>query len=204
VPALTLVVRLLATLALASLGGWCAAGAVLPAAGEQPRLISPPPACTALTRTTPPLTEGPFYKTGSPRRTSLVEPGMSRMKLTVTGYVLSRGDCKPVAGAWLDFWQADEGGRYDNAGFRLRGHQFTDTTGTYYLETVMPGLYPGRTRHIHVKVRPPQGPTLTTQIYFSGEPRNEADRIFDPALVAGVRDVAGGKVATFNFLVDAR
>ncbi len=96
------------------------------------------------------------------------------------------------------------GAEYDNTGYRLRGHQFADSAGIYYLETVMPGLYPGRTRHVHVKVRAPNGPTLTTQIYFPGEPRNQADGIFNQALLANVRDGAAGKVATFNFIVDVR
>ncbi len=68
----------------------------------------------------------------------------------------------------------------------------------------MPGLYPGRTRHIHVKVRPPNGPTLTTQVYFPGESRNQTDGIFNQALLADVRDGAGGKVATYNFVVNVR
>ncbi len=74
--------------------------------------------------------------------------------------------CVPVAGALLDFWHADADGEYDLDGFRLRGHQFTDGEGHFSLETVMPGLYPGRTRHIHVKVQAPGGPILTTQLYF--------------------------------------
>lgn len=195
--------RALALVLALGVGGW-AAGAVLPAAGQQRQATPPAPACTAETRPTAAQTEGPYYKTGSPQRTSLVEPNMAGTKLIVTGHVLSRGDCKPVARAWLDFWQADDRGEYDNTGYRLRGHQFADSTGIYHLETIMPGLYPGRTRHIHVKVRAPNGPLLTTQIYFPGEPRNQSDGIFNQALLANARDGAGGKAATFDFIVDAR
>src|SRR3712207_6926313 len=46
--------------------------------------------------------------------------------------------CRPVAGALLDFWQADARGEYDNSGFRLRGHQFADSRGRYRLRTVVP------------------------------------------------------------------
>jgi len=180
------------------------AGAVFPAAGQQHHVVPPPAACTSETRLTPSETSGPFYRGGSPERASLLEPNMTGTKLIVTGYVLSRGDCKPVARAWLDFWQASDSGVYDNTGYRLRGHQFVDGAGLFSLETIMPGLYPGRTRHIHVKVRAPNGPTLTTQIYFPGEARNQRDGLFDRALLADVRDDAGGKVATFNFVVDAR
>jgi len=185
--------------------GWSsrAAWGPWPAAGQQ-RLAPPPPACTAERRATPSETEGPYYKPGSPERTSLVDPNMAGVRLILSGYVLSRGACVPVERAWLDFWQANDQGEYDLAGFRLRGHQFTDRAGVYSLETIIPGLYPGRTRHIHVKVRAPNGPVLTTQIYFPGEPRNQSDWIFNASLLANVRDTAAGRAATFNFIVEAR
>lgn len=156
--------------------------------------------CSGQAALTPAQTEGPYYTPNSPERTSLIEPDMSGTRLIVTGYVLTT-DCQPVAGAWLDFWQADDQGVYDNAGYRLRGHLFADETGRYRLETIMPGEYPGRTPHIHVKVRAPNGPVLTSQIYFPGVAANDRDSIFDPALLADVQDTADGKVATFNFVV---
>jgi protocatechuate 3,4-dioxygenase beta subunit len=149
---------------------------------------------------TPAQTEGPYYTPNSPERTSLIEPGISGTKLIVTGYVFTT-DCQSIAKAWLDFWQADDQGVYDNTGFRLRGHLFTDDQGRYQVETIFPGEYPGRTQHIHVKVRVANGTILTTQIYFPGEPGNARDAIFDPALLANVQDTADGKVATFNFVV---
>jgi protocatechuate 3,4-dioxygenase beta subunit len=167
-----------------------------------PAVTPPPPTCTNA-RLTPPVTEGPYYKPGSPERTSLFEPGMPGTRITVTGYVLST-QCRPVVRAWLDFWQADDRGQYDAAGYRLRGHQFTDGAGAFSLETILPGPYPGRTRHIHVKVRAPNGPTLTTQLYFPGEPRNQSDGIFNPSLVVATQDLAGGHVALFNFVVETR
>ena len=180
------------------------AAAAAPAATAAPTeaAITPAasPACASPAALTPAQTEGPYYTSNSPERSSLIEPGMSGTKLIVTGQVLTT-DCQPIAKAWLDFWQADDQGAYDNAGYRLRGHLFTDEQGRYTLETVVPGEYPGRTQHIHVKVRAPNGPILTTQIYFPGAPGNERDSIFDPALLADVQDGAGGKVATFNFVV---
>jgi protocatechuate 3,4-dioxygenase beta subunit len=106
-------------------------------------------------------------------------------------------DCRPIRRALLDFWQADGSGEYDNEGYRLRGHQFTDSRGRFRLETVTPGLYTGRTRHIHVKVQRPHGEVLTTQLYFPGEPRNEQDGIFDSALLMDVR----GRRAVFDFVL---
>jgi protocatechuate 3,4-dioxygenase beta subunit len=146
-------------------------------------------------------TEGPYFKTNSPERSSLITDGMQGTLLTVTGQVLT-GDGTPVANALLDFWQADAGGAYDNSGYTLRGHQYTDENGYYTLSTVVPGLYPGRTRHIHVKVQAPGGPTLTTQLYFPDEARNATDGIFDPSLVLDVQtNTDGTEAATFNFVV---
>jgi protocatechuate 3,4-dioxygenase beta subunit len=146
-------------------------------------------------------TEGPYFKAGSPERTSLVDDGTSGTRLLLTGRVLDPGG-QPVAGALLDFWQANASGAYDNRGYTLRGHQYTDETGTYHLETVVPGLYPGRTRHIHVKVQAPNGPLLTTQLYFPNEPRNASDGIFSPALVLPIQTADDGtQSASFDFVV---
>jgi protocatechuate 3,4-dioxygenase beta subunit len=153
-------------------------------------------------RPTPGLTEGPYFKPGSPERTSLLQPGVSGTQLVLTGTVLSV-DCAPQSGAVLDFWQADGSGSYDNSGYRLRGHQTTDAGGRYTLTTVVPGEYPGRTEHIHVKVAAEGSPLLTTQLFFPGVARNSSDSIFDPALVVRLGDGATGKTAAFDFVLRA-
>ena len=76
---------------------------------------------------------------------------------------------------------------YDNEGYTFRGHQFADDEGRFTLETIVPGIYPGRTRHIHVRVQAPDQPILTTQLYFPGESGNQGDGIFDPALLVIAR-----------------
>lgn len=163
--------------------------------------LAPTPYCDDSDRPTPPQMEGPYFKPNSPRRTSLLEPGMQGTKLTLTGYVFGLA-CRPIANALLDFWQADVRGAYDNRGFRLRGHQYTDAQGAFKLETIVPGLYPGRTRHIHVKVQAPNRPILTTQLYFPGEPGNNSDPIFHPALLMNISNGGGGKLAKFDFLLN--
>ena len=178
--------------------GVSAAGAVGASALAQ-TTRPPTPACGAQGGT-PSQTEGPYFKPSSPERVSLLEPEMRGRRLIVTGAVLSP-DCKPVPRALLDFWQADAGGRYDNAGFRLRGHQLTDAEGRYRLETILPGVYPGRTRHIHVKVQAPNGRPLTTQLYFPGEAGNARDGIFDPALLVALADAADSATARFDFVL---
>jgi protocatechuate 3,4-dioxygenase beta subunit len=178
-----------------------AVGRVTPKAFAQTPVLPPTPACADTDDVTPRQTEGPYYKPRSPQRTSLLDSGTTGPTMVVIGHVLSRR-CQPIARALLDFWQADNQGQYDKEGYRCRGHQFTDEAGRYRLETVVPGQYSGRTRHLHVKVQAPNRPILTTQLYFPGEPRNARDGIFNPALLMAIQDTPDGKVALFNFILD--
>ena len=164
--------------------------------------LQPTPSCPDGAEPTPRQTEGPYFKPASPERASLLEPGMKGVRVVVTG-VVRLASCQPVSRALVDVWHADDRGDYDNAGYRLRGHQFTDDQGRYRLETIVPGVYPGRTRHFHLKVQAPKGPVLTTQLYFPGEAANASDPIFKRELVLRVRDGAESKTATFDFVLRA-
>jgi protocatechuate 3,4-dioxygenase beta subunit len=164
------------------------------------RGLTPTPDCGDDDHPTPAETAGPFFTPHSPLRTSLLEFGIHGTHVTLTGAVFAR-DCRPVPGALLDFWHADDHGEYDNAGFKLRGHQFTDANGRYRLETIVPGLYPGRTRHIHVKVQAPHGRVLTTQLYFPGEPRNSRDFLYRRDLQMELKDGDGGRQGRFHFML---
>lgn len=170
-----------------------------PASGQTLPLT---PACGEKPERTPSQTAGPFYTPDSPRRGSLVEPGSKAERLALAGLVLSP-QCKPVANALLDFWHCDEAGDYDNRGFRYRGHVFADAQGRYSLETIVPGEYPGRTRHIHVKVQAPGGRVLTTQLYFPDEPGNRSDFIYRRELVMQVARKGAQRDARFDFVVAA-
>jgi len=163
--------------------------------------LLPTPACTDDDDITPAQTEGPYYTPDTPERTSFLESGITGTPLVVSGYVLST-DCMPIPRTLVDFWHCDDAGVYDNVGYKLRGHQFTDDEGRYTLETIMPGVYPGRTRHIHVKAQAPDQPILTSQLYFPGEPENARDGIYRPELEMVVQDVANGKSASFNFVLN--
>jgi protocatechuate 3,4-dioxygenase beta subunit len=165
------------------------------------RELGATPACSDGDDVTPPQTAGPFFKPRSPERRSLIEPGMQGTRIVLEGNVRTT-KCKPVPGALVDFWQADAGGAYDNAGYTLRGHQFADSQGRYRLETIVPGLYPGRTRHFHVRVQAPNRPVLTTQLYFPGEPENKRDGIFNPKLIIALGDSSGGKAGVFDFVLN--
>jgi protocatechuate 3,4-dioxygenase beta subunit len=169
----------------------------------------PSPSAAAAIDCTPPATptvaqtEGPYFTAGSPERADLVEPGMGGTPVLVTGLVLDT-DCRPLAGAKVDAWQADADGVYDNAGYRLRGHVFTDADGRYAIRTVVPGEYPGRTPHIHVKITPVDGATLTSQLYLpTAEAANAADRIFESSLVVELDDGPDGLTARFDFVVES-
>lgn len=157
------------------------------------------PACGPEAALTPRQTEGPYYTPDTPLRASLVEPGTQAERLILTGRVVS-AQCRPVAGALLDFWHCDEHGVYDNAGFRYRGHLFADAAGRFRLETIFPAIYPGRARHIHVKVQAPGRRTLTTQLYFPGEAR---DGLWRSELVVAMARRPQGRLAAFQFIVDA-
>jgi protocatechuate 3,4-dioxygenase beta subunit len=185
--------------AAAGLSALAAGASSADAAQAQP--LRPTPSCPGSASPTERQTEGPYFKPDSPLRASLLEPGISGTKIVVTGMVLST-TCQPVAKALIDVWHADDRGGYDTAGYRLRGHQFTDDQGRYRLETIVPGIYVGRTRHFHVKVQAPNRPVLTTQLYFPGDATNARDPIFSRELVMQVSEAAGGKAATFDFVLD--
>lgn len=153
-------------------------------------IMLPAPTCSGLTQS---QTEGPYYTPDTPERNSLIEEGMTGTRFILAGYVLDQ-NCNPLPNAWLDFWQADAHGEYDNAGYRLRGHQFTDEQGRYYLETVLPGLYSSRPiEHIHVKVQAEGGEVVTSQLYFPQRPSE--------GLTVTLEERSGYVVGYFNFVV---
>ncbi|MCC0056780.1 MAG: hypothetical protein H6883_11650 [Rhodobiaceae bacterium] len=134
---------------------------------------------------TPRQSEGPFY----PRSI----PTDSDADLTVFDGVRAPGEVIEMAGRLLDakgqalpgghieIWHCDINGDYAHVGrpalpgFQGYGAVRTDVAGGYRFRTTLPGVYPGRTRHIHVKVRSADGSDLTTQMYFPGEPGNQRD-----------------------------
>jgi protocatechuate 3,4-dioxygenase beta subunit len=165
--------------------------------------LPPTPACDDGDAPTLRQTEGPFYLPKSPQRADLREAGARGRPVELTGLVLTRG-CRPVARALVDLWHADDAGEYDNRGFRYRGHQYTDEQGRYRFRTIVPALYPGRTRHYHVKVQAADRPVLTTQLYFPGDAGNRRDGLFRSELLMKVTDAADGLAARFDFVLDMR
>jgi protocatechuate 3,4-dioxygenase beta subunit len=163
--------------------------------------LTPTPQCSDGDDPTPRQTEGPFYKPSSPQRSDLREPGARGQTVALSGAVLTRS-CRPVAGALVDLWHCDARGEYDNKGFRYRGHVFADNDGRFRFLTIRPAIYPGRTRHYHVKVQAPNRPVLTTQLYFPGEPGNARDGLFRKELLMRVAEREDGLAARFDFVLD--
>lgn len=155
-----------------------------------------------LTRT-PAQTEGPFYPDHLPLDTDndlivvndALTPAVGNIT-HLTGRVLdSRGE--PVRNALVEIWQADANGVYLHTGdkhaarekgFQGFGRFLTGSSGEYYFRTIKPVEYPGRTPHIHFKLKRKNRELLTTQCYIKGEPRNERDGIFKSLRDAKQRD----------------
>lgn len=123
---------------------------------------------------------GPFYLTGSPVTTlvaALTEPGT---RLFISGTILSSDCVTPVPNAMIEVWQANDAAQYDtSANFNLRATMYSDASGQYAFETIMPGAYLNgsqyRPKHIHYKITKPGFPDLITQLYFEGDPYIAAD-----------------------------
>jgi protocatechuate 3,4-dioxygenase beta subunit len=165
--------------------------------------LAPTPSCRDGDEPTIRQTEGPFFKPRSPERSDLRETGSKGDLLELSGFVLTRS-CRPVGGAVVDLWHADENGEYDNVGFRYRGHVSTGPDGAFRFRTIVPALYPGRTRHYHVKVQAPGSRLLTTQLYFPNEPANLRDGLFQRELLMRLADADDGHTGRFDFVLNLR
>ncbi|MER6910962.1 dioxygenase [Streptomyces sp. NPDC000594] len=211
------------TVTAAALGAAGASALAVPSAAAAPmtaveaarragRPIALTPACDG--HETPAAMEGPLFKPETPERTDLITPGIKGVEVVMTGTVYDAA-CRPLPGTLIDFWQCDQNGDYDTAGFSLRGHQYTTARGTYRLRTIIPRDYAGRwgTRapHIHTMVQTPGGPVLITQLYFPDDTRaygrdfaalNAADTIINRACTIALTGPTDGVYAgAFDFVI---
>jgi protocatechuate 3,4-dioxygenase beta subunit len=157
------------------------------------------PECRSDAVPTPAQTEEPNFRPDAPMKRDLAADVAQDMHMLIGGFVIDAA-CTPVTGALVQIWHADDAGRYDNRGHRLRGHQLTDARGAWAFSTIIPTAYRSRTPHYHFKVQRPGGRLLTTQLNFPDEPRNRRDREFDPRLVLTMGK-QGGRLARFDFVV---
>jgi protocatechuate 3,4-dioxygenase beta subunit len=143
---------------------------------------------------TPAQTLGPYYPDKLPLDqdndlliiNDAITPAVGAITWIYGKVLDSRG--QPVRAALVEIWQADNNGAYihsaspianRDSNFQGYGRFLTASSGEYLFRSVKPGLYPGRTRHIHFKVTFPNGQTLATQLYVEGEPLNASDGVLN-------------------------
>jgi protocatechuate 3,4-dioxygenase beta subunit len=159
---------------------------------------------------TPKQTEGPFYPDKLPLDTDndllIVNNDLTPAVGEVTwlnGRILdSHGD--PIRNALVEIWQCDHNGVYlhtksSSSGkgdkhFQGFGRFLTGSSGEYVFRTIKPVPYPGRTPHIHFKVKRGSEELITTQCYIKGNPLNEKDGVY-----RGIRDPKGRDSVTIDF-----
>jgi protocatechuate 3,4-dioxygenase beta subunit len=180
---------------------------------------------------TPSATEGPYFVDEGLSRSDLTS-GTTRIQvidglplaLQIGVYRVSNGACSVLQGAQVDVWHADTAGVYSDVQAQntvgqsfLRGYQLTDAGGAANFTSVYPGWYPGRTTHIHFKVRSGNFEFTSqwfmddnvTDVVYSAAPyaaygarntRNNNDGIYNGSLLLALaRDSANvGYVGTFN------
>lgn len=116
---------------------------------------------------------GPFYTPDAPVRSAV---GRGHV---LTGTVLSARDCRPLAGARIEFWLAGPAGAY---GDDWRATVAADAQGRYRFESHAPPAYGGRPPHIHVRVSAAGHRVLVTQYYPSaGSAEGRFDLVLAPA-----------------------
>jgi protocatechuate 3,4-dioxygenase, beta subunit len=162
-----------------------------------------------LTRT-PAQTEGPFYPNKMPLDTDndlliindAITPAVG--EVTHLGGRILDAKGNPLRNALVEIWQVDNNGAYLHTGtsnrdkrdanFQGYGRFTTGSTGEYYFRTIKPVPYPGRTPHIHFKVRKAGKELLTTQCYVKGAAGNDRDGIY-----RNIRDPKAREAITVDF-----
>ncbi|HSK47308.1 MAG TPA: hypothetical protein VLA05_04785 [Coriobacteriia bacterium] len=165
-------------------------------------------------------TAGPYFVSGSPELEdgNLNYSGLEGEPIRIVGHVYGgEGNSKPLAGAKVDMWHADAAGSYhpNSSGdaidyganvIALRGFVLTDENGAYAIDTIYPGYYEGRTRHIHVTTTAEDYGSITTQIIVparSGDgatPENDSiARMLPDENHVTFENQDGVETATFDF-----
>jgi hydroxyquinol 1,2-dioxygenase len=145
---------------------------------------------------------GPFFVAGSPEfeNGDDLANGAPGEPCDVSGRVVDVAG-KPVPGALIEVWQADEDGFYDVQYSDLqqprgRGHLHSDADGRFWFATVKPEAYPipddgpvgdllraggrgpMRPAHIHFKIDAEGYQTLITHVFADGDEHLDSDAVF--------------------------
>ncbi|HET7527817.1 MAG TPA: intradiol ring-cleavage dioxygenase [Burkholderiaceae bacterium] len=144
------------------------------------------------------MTDGPFYPPRAWRErwsdwdadlTRVQHAGAGRTArgehLGLEGRVIDTSD-RVIDGATVEIWQCDALGHYRHPsteptsdpvdeGFQGFGSTRSDTSGLFRFRTIKPVPYPGRTPHIHVKLRHASFGEVTSQLFVAGDAGNGRD-----------------------------
>jgi protocatechuate 3,4-dioxygenase, beta subunit len=159
------------------------------------------PAATKAPLTLPVMTDGPFYP--PPRwRARRVDwdadltvtsdsPGATRAQGEHLGLQLRLQDAdgRVIDGAEVEIWQCDARAAYRHPnvdagpgqfdpGFQGFGAARSARDGTLAFRTIRPVPYPGRTPHIHVKLRHASFGERTSQLFVDADPGNARDGLW--------------------------
>src|SRR5262245_12422412 len=146
---------------------------------------------------------------------------------------VTAGVCAPLSGAYVDVWHCNSLGIYSDVAAQstlgqkfLRGYQVTDNHGNVRFLTIYPGYYPGRTVHIHFRIRKFDGNTVifnfVSQLYFNDTvtdgifareapynsrpprgTRNTNDGLYSPVMLVRLSDNTTHSIASFNVKVNS-
>ncbi|MDB3868801.1 hypothetical protein N9263_01915, partial [Candidatus Marinimicrobia bacterium] len=130
---------------------------------------------------------GPYYFEDAPFRSVIAHANEPGQRLFISGNI-KQNDCEnSISGSLIEIWQANDEGCYgivedcdtgnpENDYFNLRGKFFSDVNGDYTFESILPGYYGSRPRHIHIKITTPDEEVLVSQLYFENDPYCENDQ----------------------------
>lgn len=187
------------------------------------------------------VTEGPFYPFNDTNKLPAISPANRDNDLThvsgaskpvegipflLSGVVRDLSGA-PVAGAKVELWHTDAGGVYYHSGdaniakrnpdFQSYGESVTGKDGAYSFRTIKPGLYTGRIRHFHFKVKLNGVTVLTSQFTFDDEradfgkdgvQRRLSGTALESTVIAPKQgtDAAGAKawIATKDIVIDPK
>jgi len=124
---------------------------------------------------------GPFYRPGAPLRSNIIPPRSAGDPMNLTGTIYQKDGKTPLRDAFIEIWQVNEKGEYDNTSddFLSRGAVKTGNDGVYHFRTIIPVPYQAgagvRPAHIHLRISSADHQDLITQIYFKGDPHLQED-----------------------------
>ncbi len=159
------------------------------------------PALASSRRTLVPMTDGPFYPPRAWRaKWADWDADLSRVQSAGAVHVargehlglelrLADANGRAIDGAEVEIWQCDVMTVYRHPGVRAAAGQFdagfqgfgatrSDGLGALRFRTIRPVPYPGRTPHIHIKLRHASLGEVSSQLFVDGDPGNARDFLF--------------------------